>query len=196
MAATETQTYAYEPVSKELETRVLMLHSGQFDDGIRLCLDKLDLSVPADELLEYEALSYTWGLLDKDNHHTVTILASDGHPRGILLITESLNIALRHLRSREKARLLWVDILSINQSDLIERSHQVQWMDDMRRECKIAHTSAPGLIFEVRCEELQWDICTSRSQLKSRSYRMNLFIGAYARIRIKTDCILIRRIGL
>lgn len=72
--------------------------------------------------LAYEALSYVWG--------------SEHHPKKLQLnnhcyyITQNLDKALRGLRSRDRDRILWVDALVINQSDLSERENEVRRMSD------------------------------------------------------------------
>jgi hypothetical protein len=43
-----------------------------------------------------------------------------------LQVTTNLESALRHLRYHENTRILWIDAICINQSDLSERSLQVQ----------------------------------------------------------------------
>ncbi|KAF2036573.1 heterokaryon incompatibility, partial [Setomelanomma holmii] len=65
----------------------------------------------------YEALSYVWGLPNFE-----FLLALEN---GILLITESLNDALRRLRYPQRSRRIWVDVACINQGDSKERSAQV-----------------------------------------------------------------------
>lgn len=77
------------------------------------------MHVSLDENPQYHALSYVWG--------------SPERPFQILLngsftfVSESLGGALRRLRS-EKIQYLWADALCINQSDVEEKSDQVQKM--------------------------------------------------------------------
>lgn len=68
----------------------------------------------------YEALSYVWGGLDK------TLPISIGEHN--FDVTGNLHVALSHLRDRSIERIIWVDAICINQKDLQERSHQVQFM--------------------------------------------------------------------
>lgn len=42
-----------------------------------------------------------------------------------LWTTENLYIALQYLRSRDQDRILWIDAICINQSDLAEKNQQV-----------------------------------------------------------------------
>jgi len=68
----------------------------------------------------YEALSYVWG--SQGNPEQIFL---NGHP---YKITQNLQQALLQLRSPTEDRATWIDALTINQSDLAERSVQVQKM--------------------------------------------------------------------
>jgi Heterokaryon incompatibility protein (HET) len=46
-------------------------------------------------------------------------------------VTQNLHAALRRLRLKENCRVLWVDTLCINQSEISERNHQVGFMRDI-----------------------------------------------------------------
>ena len=78
---------------------------------------------PLDEHPEYGALSYCWGATPRDRR-----ISCNGHPFNV---TESLECALRKLRSSEGPRLLWVDAICINQENTSERTHQVKLMQDI-----------------------------------------------------------------
>lgn len=99
--------------------RLITLYAGSPSERVQCKLMESSLSNPR----PYDALSYVWGL-KKD-------------PRQILLdsqeyqVTENLFEALKELRIRESHRVLWVDALCINQSDIAERSEQVQSMDSV-----------------------------------------------------------------
>ncbi|KAM7217600.1 Heterokaryon incompatibility protein (HET) domain containing protein [Rhypophila decipiens] len=71
--------------------------------------------------LDYEALSYCWGVDDKDHQ-----VICDGK---IIKITASLYSALRHLSFKRKERRLWVDGICINQDDDHEKNHRVSMME-------------------------------------------------------------------
>lgn len=68
----------------------------------------------------YDALSYAWGSSKKTR-----VISMDKHH---ISVTENLHIALSHLRDRFIERIIWVDAICINQSDIEERSHQVRFM--------------------------------------------------------------------
>jgi hypothetical protein len=48
-----------------------------------------------------------------------------------ILITRNLHAALNDLRYKDRERILWADALCINQSDLVERTHQVSLMSSV-----------------------------------------------------------------
>lgn len=68
----------------------------------------------------YEALSYTWG-----SGYSLQCITLNGTP---FHVTKNLEAALRHLRKPYETRLVWMDAISINQDDDIERGQQVQLM--------------------------------------------------------------------
>jgi hypothetical protein len=96
--------------------RVLQLLPGAFDDPIR-CLFRLVALTPTAQQFPYEALSYVWG--PAANLSVITVNAE------LFWIRRNLYEALRYLRYPEKTRLLWVDTICINQTDVLERSQQV-----------------------------------------------------------------------
>ena len=68
----------------------------------------------------YEALSYVWG--DWVNPESISV---DGYK---LLVTQNLSKALSHLRHGSIERILWVDAVCINQSDIPEKEQQIRFM--------------------------------------------------------------------
>jgi hypothetical protein len=68
----------------------------------------------------YEALSYVWG--DWVNPESISV---DGYK---LLVTQNLYKALSHLRHGSIERILWVDAVCINQSDIPEKEQQIRFM--------------------------------------------------------------------
>ncbi|KAH6614249.1 heterokaryon incompatibility protein-domain-containing protein, partial [Boeremia exigua] len=71
-------------------------------------------------IMEYEALSYTWGGSYKA--HDVEV---DG---GMMAVTQNLSLALRSLRKSNEDRILWVDAICIDQENDEEKGHQVSQM--------------------------------------------------------------------
>lgn len=87
----------------------------------------------------YEALSYVWGT-DKAEMPVQVVPSSfwdDAsiithiHEHFFLLVRQNLYDALKHLRKQDVSRFLWIDAISINQTDLSERNQQVRRMGDI-----------------------------------------------------------------
>jgi hypothetical protein len=96
--------------------RLLTLHSGVHGSPISCELQVVPIRNPP----KYEALSYVWG----DPTVTKEIRLS-GKP---FHITTNLESALQRLRLSNATRYLWVDAICIDQTNLPERSGQVQMM--------------------------------------------------------------------
>jgi hypothetical protein len=95
--------------------------------------DRLSAGVNGDPKIEvplvrFEALSYTWGSIDNPKKLQV---ACEGARLLELEVTQNLDDALRHLRNDNGVRVLWIDAISINQNDLLERNQQVKRMRDI-----------------------------------------------------------------
>jgi Heterokaryon incompatibility protein (HET) len=74
-----------------------------------------------DEAPSYEAISYAWG----DASDLTSIHVSTGYR---MLITRSLDSALRYLRHRNEERLLWADAICIDQKNIAEKNDVVRQM--------------------------------------------------------------------
>lgn len=69
---------------------------------------------------QYEALSYSWG-----SNETTSAIILDGCHKPV---TDNLSAALRHLRSPDADRILWIDAVCIDQGNKKEQGHQVAQM--------------------------------------------------------------------
>lgn len=78
-----------------------------------------------DDLIPYEALSYTWGGIFK----TETIVVNECS----MAVTRNLYHALSHLQYEDAERILWVDAVCIDQESNRERNHQVPLMSKIYR---------------------------------------------------------------
>ncbi|KAH8900958.1 hypothetical protein GQ53DRAFT_611188, partial [Thozetella sp. PMI_491] len=103
-------------------------------EPIRCSLRETLLSQP----VRYEALSYCWGDLGSDS-----TIECNGKALGI---RRNLEEALRHLRHRDKPRLLWIDAICINQDDRAEKADQVPLMRNIysRAERTLVWLGQPG----------------------------------------------------
>ncbi|ORY71929.1 heterokaryon incompatibility protein-domain-containing protein [Pseudomassariella vexata] len=83
-----------------------------------------------DDVVEYEALSWCWGMESKDCGIRIITgsTSSIGTEHHRLAITRELILALKYLRHPRDSRFLWIDALWIDQANHEERNHQVQMM--------------------------------------------------------------------
>ncbi|RDW63304.1 hypothetical protein BP6252_10849 [Coleophoma cylindrospora] len=121
-------TYKYTPINlEEPSFRLVRLNKGWPSDDIHCEIfhawrpvSKDDNPYEADAGVPYEALSYTWGSTE-----TNAKITANGC---IMSITENLYVALQHIRSKTEDRILWIDAICIDQTNLKERGHQVRQM--------------------------------------------------------------------
>ena len=147
----------YNPlVPQRRQIRLCTLLPGSFGDCLTCTLSTVSLNDRPD----YHTLSYVWGapVFDKELvvHDTLSETAIRGKasshnaggltaarslsvPVSILMITTSLDTALRGLRKTDEPRVLWIDAICIDQKNVDERSSQVSMMGDIYREAKECH---------------------------------------------------------
>jgi hypothetical protein len=144
------------------EVRLLRLAPGSYDDDI--LIEMWVESVSEDTRPEYHALSYVWGTSASSHKALVNGRA--------ISITANLDCALRHLRYPHKSRVLWIDALSINQADVLERSFQVQIMSSIY---SLANTVIVWLgpgdkddeeIIRSMCEPRRWEVRVVRALIR------------------------------
>ncbi|KAF7925774.1 uncharacterized protein EAE98_006999 [Botrytis deweyae] len=99
------------------EIRLLELTKGSSSDPVSCSMRLVSLD---DADIEYEALSYVWGTVA--GHVPIQVCGESFEA------TSNLELALRHLRYKDRSRLLWVDAVCINQMDIPERNSQVKLM--------------------------------------------------------------------
>ncbi|RSL60806.1 hypothetical protein CEP53_005309 [Fusarium sp. AF-6] len=129
--------------------RLLRLHHGTgYPIQCSIVEDDLD---DLESLMEYSALSYVWG-----DSYAGEMINVDGR---VLYITASLHEALEHLRDRNEDKTLWTDAICIDQTNTMERGHQVALM---------------GRIYKHANNVIIW--------LGSASQNANLLIATLARL--------------
>ncbi|KAF2995165.1 hypothetical protein E8E14_001903 [Neopestalotiopsis sp. 37M] len=107
-----------DPSLRQIRLLTLLPASDIVEDTVSAILQTVSLNdEPA-----FEALSYVWG----DGRDTVEINV-DGKTANV---TRNLGTALRRLRG-STPRVLWVDALCINQSDIDEKNNQVPLMSEL-----------------------------------------------------------------
>jgi len=107
------------PLPDEQSIRLLTLLPGATTAKIQCILQVVDLSLAP----TYEALSYVWGSQDSPTR----IICNEIPIR----VGPNLAAALQRIRLESRSRVLWIDALCIDQSNLKERSPQVALMQDI-----------------------------------------------------------------
>ncbi|KAH5730829.1 hypothetical protein HBI17_219230 [Parastagonospora nodorum] len=110
--------------------RLILLQPGDFQDPLSCIIATVD---PYRE--NYDAISYTWATESGHDRKTGRIHCPDG----AIAITENCEAALRTLRLPIAPRQLWVDAICINQSNVDERNHQVELMEQIYRLASTVH---------------------------------------------------------
>jgi hypothetical protein len=100
--------------------RILSLECGETDDQLIGSLTSADIHSG----VQYEATSYSVGKTEKSHQ----ILIRKGDQLRPLAITASLFHMLRRLRSKTGTRRLWIDAISIDQTNASERGDQIMIM--------------------------------------------------------------------
>lgn len=112
------QEFTYTPLRFAQSTRLIKILPGEALSSIKCHIFEINLH---DFLISgYTALSYCWGSASKTEPITLN--------QCTFRVTENLYAALQVLRESHNTDLFWIDAICINQSDLEERSAQVQNM--------------------------------------------------------------------
>lgn len=128
-------TFRYDSLQDRTQVRLFCLYPRKYHDGItgRLCT----VSIEQLRHTRYGAISYVWG----NPQDTVKIrVKSDTDSRvGTLSITKSLEAALKRIRRRKVKSIIWADGICINQTDVLERGHQVRLMRSIYAQANLVH---------------------------------------------------------
>lgn len=117
-------TYVYQPLDNlQTEIRLLRLKPGHTEEEIECSL--FHASLRGQEVPRYETVSYCWG--DTTLRSTINL---DGISTNVPASSAQALCALRLL---DTPRILWIDALCINQSDVSEKNQQVALMCDIYR---------------------------------------------------------------
>ncbi|KAG7286788.1 hypothetical protein NEMBOFW57_009104 [Staphylotrichum longicolle] len=122
------QKYHYRYRLADIHTTVIRLVEllpGRDDDPLVCHLHAVDLEAEPD----YETISHCWGAPVFDAELRV-------QEEGSLAITALLASALRQMRLPDRPRMLWVDVICVNQQDVEERTVQVQLMNRVYHQCR------------------------------------------------------------
>ncbi|KAM6504676.1 hypothetical protein FSOLCH5_015179 [Fusarium solani] len=118
------RSYQYQPLdlTNGRQIRVLVLKAGRLEDPLQCELEHANLQQGP----IYEALSYTWA--DDKGDDSVSRAIQCSYDGQFIGITKNCELALLRLRKQDVDRRLWVDAVCIDQSNILERNHQVKNM--------------------------------------------------------------------
>ncbi|RSL85475.1 hypothetical protein CEP51_003329 [Fusarium floridanum] len=108
--------------------RLLQIRKGCWAEDLSCSLVE---SLPDPEKgIPYKALSYTWGGVKHTagGPEKLPRVWVNGHEFNKSQLTDNLFSALRHIRRVDQDVLLWADAICINQSNEVEKGHQVKQM--------------------------------------------------------------------
>jgi Heterokaryon incompatibility protein (HET) len=102
--------------------RLVRIHQGTADATVVCSFAEYDFRINGGEFhaVDYKALSYVCGT--DLAPEPITCNGED------MYVTQNLLVALKELHRRKEAALLWIDAVSINQADDIEKTEQVKMM--------------------------------------------------------------------
>jgi Heterokaryon incompatibility protein (HET) len=114
--------YQHKPLSSSpKQIRLIRLQaSPMLRDVVKCEIETFNI----DKAPAYEAISYAWGDASDLTHVKVGV-------RHRLLITKSLEAALRYIRHPDKERLLWADAVCIDQNNTAEKNEVVARMHNI-----------------------------------------------------------------
>ena len=101
------------------QIRVLEIHAGAGTEDIRCTLSSICLTEEEPQT-KYETISYVWG----DKRKRAYLFVNDVHMDAP---ASSIRV-LQRMRLRHKSRVVWIDAICINQTDIEERNQQVEMM--------------------------------------------------------------------
>ncbi|KAH9213886.1 heterokaryon incompatibility protein-domain-containing protein, partial [Leptodontidium sp. 2 PMI_412] len=132
--------YKYKPIKGSNKIRLVELLPGGPSEIIRIDL----LVAELDSDVEYDALSYEWGLSARSSSSVGVLNISvdltffrhilcHGKQMGIM---NSLHVVLLRLRHESKSLILWTDAICINQDDEEEKPQQLMLMGKIYSQAK------------------------------------------------------------
>jgi Heterokaryon incompatibility protein (HET) len=123
----DLSNYQHMPLSSSSrQIRLIRLQaSPMVRDAVKCDIETFNI----DKVPAYEAISYAWGDASNRSHIKVGV-----HHR--LLITKSLEVALRYIRYPKKERLLWADAVCIDQNNTAEKNEVVARMHNIYQDAQ------------------------------------------------------------
>ncbi|KAI0378485.1 heterokaryon incompatibility protein-domain-containing protein [Hypomontagnella monticulosa] len=120
----------YEPLPADgTQIRLVTVFPGEVSEKLRCTVGNYPFAEDEANSLEYEALSYVWG-----NATITTPISLNDQP---FEVTINLKTALCALRFRDRKRLIWIDAICINQTNIPERNQEVRRMAKIYSNAKL-----------------------------------------------------------
>lgn len=121
----DLERYVYQPIEGRSKIRILHLESSTQEE-LSCTIEHIDVNTSS-----YSALSYAWGNLEKP--FLMIVKDRNGKLEGCVPLTRNLNSAIHDLRGATELqpKTFWIDQISINQEDTIERGQQVTLMSQV-----------------------------------------------------------------
>lgn len=183
--------FKYEPLQKEPnQIRLLHVLPGDFEDPIQCELRKSKL-VP---IPKYETISYVWG--DPEDRLTININGFE------FSVPASSARAIRRVRLPDCTRVIWIDAICIDQSNLKERGRQVAMMGRIYAEGvqnliylgEEDFESAISSIREILKDAQEQDEDFILQTLRYEKYNWSEVSSSKNFIRVKYDGVAMRRL--
>ena len=121
-------SFQYAPLPSQRSLRLIHILPSDADPVLSCMLN----AYPIDNAPPFDALSYAWHAGSKSGIASHTIKCNFRS----MTIGASLYAAILQLRSDGDVPLLWADAISINQSDLEEKTSQVRMMEDVYKNAR------------------------------------------------------------
>ncbi len=126
--------YQYQALCAEDTIRLIVLDVATDNEAPLSC--SLVQRPRSSRHVEYFAISYAWGVPE----FTRTLeVRHDGDDTSYLRITSNVDALLRHLRTPNDPRYLWIDAICLNQDDETEKALQIPMMGRIYEEAKGIH---------------------------------------------------------
>ena len=118
----EWDSIYHTPLNAATYIRLIELKGGKINDPLKADIHIVPITKPG----RFWALSYAWGPPPSEQ---IPYYLETSHGR--LLISASLNLALRKIRARRQSVRVWADAVCINQMNSHEKTLQIQLMGDI-----------------------------------------------------------------
>jgi Heterokaryon incompatibility protein (HET) len=178
----ELEWYEHSPIDASNQIRLIELLPPQKGSEDRSSNEAVRCKIHSPSIAQtpaYEALSYTWG---KMNRHLVISVLLEGDEQA-LFVTPQLLMALRRLRLLAVSRFLWIDQLCIDQENDAEKGLQIQLMGDIYRKAERVviwlGEDSRSLVQTPVCEEVGFadllaDLCRVITGTTDQNLRVNV----------------------